>query len=141
MSKSNPPAVPKNANDNAAYAVGYGKPPTHSKFAKGKSGNPSGRPKGSKKNLALVVQDVFEQTVSVGVNGKSKKVALVYAMVTKVVAMAMTGDPASMKMALNLYSTFYSANDDSDIASGSSFELTPEDKAAISQSGLQKALK
>jgi hypothetical protein len=141
MSKSNPPAVPKNANDNAAYDVGYGKPPTHTKFAKGKSGNPSGRPKGSKNNLALAVQDVFGQTVSVGVNGKNKKVALLHAMVTKVAAMAMTGDTASIKIALNLCSTFCLANDNSDIASGSSFELTAEQTEAISKSGLLKDLK
>jgi hypothetical protein len=30
------------------YEVGYGKPPEHAKFKKGKSGNPRGRPKVSR---------------------------------------------------------------------------------------------
>jgi len=34
--------------ENAPYEVGYGKPPKHSQFAKGMSGNPGGRPKGAK---------------------------------------------------------------------------------------------
>jgi len=29
----------------ASYDVGYGKPPIHSRFCKGQSGNPSGRPR------------------------------------------------------------------------------------------------
>ena len=32
----------------SGYEVGYGKPPKHSRFRPGKSGNPKGRPKGSK---------------------------------------------------------------------------------------------
>lgn len=35
-------------NSKASYDVGFKKPPRHSQFAKGKSGNPNGRPRGSK---------------------------------------------------------------------------------------------
>jgi hypothetical protein len=34
------------------YKVGNRKPPLHTRFQKGKSGNPGGRPKGSSKDLA-----------------------------------------------------------------------------------------
>ena len=34
------------SGDGADYEVGYGKPPKHTRFKKGQSGNPKGRPKG-----------------------------------------------------------------------------------------------
>jgi Family of unknown function (DUF5681) len=48
------------------YEVGYGKPPRASRFQKGTSGNPKGRPRGSK-NLASIV--MRESRRRVRVNG------------------------------------------------------------------------
>jgi hypothetical protein len=42
------PASPPTEGNAAGYEVGYGRPPKHTRFRKGQSGNPKGRPKGAK---------------------------------------------------------------------------------------------
>ena len=56
-----------------SYEVGYCKPPKEALFKKGQSGNPSGRPKGSK-SLRAVIQEVLDTKVLVTIGGKRRKV-------------------------------------------------------------------
>jgi hypothetical protein len=41
------------------YDVGYRKPPIHTRFQKGQSGNPSGRPAGRKNILELIAEEAY----------------------------------------------------------------------------------
>lgn len=47
----------------SAYEVGYGKPPMKTRFSKGQSGNPRGRPKGSKNHKPTVNHERLQEIV------------------------------------------------------------------------------
>ncbi|MXO63951.1 DUF5681 domain-containing protein [Qipengyuania oceanensis] len=54
------------------YEVGYGKPPKHSRWAKGQSGNPKGRKKGSR-GLKQDLDQALKERITINVNGKHRK--------------------------------------------------------------------
>jgi hypothetical protein len=56
------------------YKVGYKKPPLHTRFKKGQSGNPRGRPRGAK-NFSTVLNDALNQRVVVTENGRRRKIS------------------------------------------------------------------
>lgn len=62
--------------------VGYANPPASHQFKKGKSGNPKGRPKGSK-NLSTMIEETLFSKVSIREGGTSRQVTLVEAILLK----------------------------------------------------------
>jgi|GEM_PF-83697 len=73
------------------YPVGYRKPPAHSRFEKGVSGNPSGRPKGTL-NLPSVLQKTLRERVVINENGRRTIITKLEAFVKQLVNKAASGD-------------------------------------------------
>jgi hypothetical protein len=74
-------------------AVGYGKPPKHSQFKPGQSGNPSGRKRKEKKfSDPNPVREILLEEIKIMINGKKRKMSKAQALVHKYVGMAMSGD-------------------------------------------------
>jgi Family of unknown function (DUF5681) len=83
------------------YDVGYGKPPLHTRFRKGQSGNPNGRGKGTK-NFATLFMKAMSQPVTINENGKRKKISKLTAAVTQLANDAARGDKKSIQVAFAL---------------------------------------
>jgi hypothetical protein len=81
--------------------VGYGKPPKHTRFQKGKSGNPSGRPK-----KAPLQQELFRKELSRRVTitegGRSQRITKGELLARQVVTRAIKGESTALRMMLRL---------------------------------------
>jgi hypothetical protein len=126
------------------YKVGYSKPPKQSQFKKGTSGNPNGRPRGSK-NPATVINKVFWKPVKVTQDGKPTRIPIIELALTRLVTNAAKGDHKAMELTWKI-STQCSEGTQSGsvtdlIAEGSPFDLTTEEMASISKNKLLKGVK
>ena len=86
------------------YTVGKGKPPEHTRFQKGQSGNPAGRRRGSK-NVATLLEQVLNERVVVTENGKRKRITKLEAMLKQLANKAASGDHRAIKLLMPLAET------------------------------------
>ncbi|HYU11190.1 MAG TPA: DUF5681 domain-containing protein [Stellaceae bacterium] len=85
------------------YAIGYGKPPVRSRFRKGRSGNPGGRPRG--KSLATFLREALAETVTIELGGRRRRFSKGEAIIARLVDGAIEADPRWMKLLLDLLQT------------------------------------
>lgn len=91
----------KKEGPDSSYEVGYAKPPANGRFTKGQSGNPKGRPKGSR-NLASVVLRECRQLVRVNGPRGSRSVTKLEAAVMQLGNKAAQGDLPSQRELFSL---------------------------------------
>lgn len=83
------------------YEVGFGKPPKHTQFQKGRSGNPKGRPKGSK-NIPMLIRKIFDEKVLVNGPRGQRWVTKLEAGITQLANKAAKGDLKAINQAIQL---------------------------------------
>ena len=104
---------------NASYEVGYGRPPAATRFVKGKSGNPAGRPRGSRaapkpapheERLKAIIMDEAYRTILVNDPSGPVSVPIVQAVVRSLAVNAAKGRHRSQELFTTLLSETERAN-------------------------------
>ena len=132
METSQNRSSPEQSNStNADYAVGYRKPPTHTQFKSGQSGYPQGRRKGSK-NESTILRGLLQRKITIRVGGKPRKIAILEAILTRVVEDSLKGNIKSAGFLLNRYGAMVSK----EIGQA---ELSQDDREVL-QASLKKML-
>jgi hypothetical protein len=85
------------------YEVGYKKPPEDSRFKKGESGNPNGRPKGIK-NLKTDLVEELQEKIPVREGDRSVEISKQRLIVKTLVTKTLRGDPRITNTLVNLIS-------------------------------------
>ena len=83
------------------YEVGFGRPPRHTRFKAGQSGNPKGKAKGAV-NLATDVEDELAERIRIREGDKNLKVSKQRALVKALLARALKGDTRAAGLVLQL---------------------------------------
>jgi len=100
------------------YEVGYGKPPEATQFRKGKSGNPRGRPKGSKNTLpalneermkAIILEEAY-RSITVRDGARNISVPIARAVLRSLAVNAVKGQHRSQRLFAELLSAVETSN-------------------------------
>ncbi len=83
------------------HEVGYARPPMHSRFKKGRSGNPKGRPRGSG-SIATITNKILGEKVSVREGDKVWLISKMEAIVRGLSLKALKGDQKAIATVLAL---------------------------------------
>jgi hypothetical protein len=85
----------------APYEVGHKRPPKHSQFKPGQSGNPNGRPKGAR-NLKTDLADELQERIVLREGGERRVVSKQRAMLKRLMERALNGDTKAASLIVTM---------------------------------------
>jgi hypothetical protein len=124
-SQADPAANVEAAAADADNRIGYRRPPRHSRFRTGQSGNPRGRPRGVK-SLPDIVRKIVGQKVTVTENGRARRVPRLEAILLRAAGEASRGDAPALRLLLQLAERYGQS-----VQTGAEREMTGAEDLAI----------
>ena len=109
------------------YEVGYRKPPRDTQFKKGQSGNPKGRPRGTK-NLRTDFLEELNERMTIREGSREVTLSKQRVFLKSLMSGAMKGSPAAIRSILDLAFRYLDPSDDEPQDNRS---LTPDEREAV----------
>ena len=106
--------------------VGYRRPPRHSQFKPGQSGNPKGRPKGTA-NLRTDLREELGERIRVREGERELQISKQRALLKALVAKALKGDARAANVVLTLVEKLFEPESAKEVLP----DLTTEDQAIL----------
>jgi hypothetical protein len=113
------------ATEDPTCDVGYCKPPKHTRFKPGHSGNPRGRPRGTR-NLKTDLAEELAERIPITEGGRKRSVSKQRGMVKQLVAKALKGDVRAASIILDQAERLLGVGTDA-----SNESLTPDRQAIL----------
>jgi Family of unknown function (DUF5681) len=123
------------SSSGARYRVGYGKPPKEHRFQPGESGNPKGRPKGSK-NTSTLLRKILDRKIEVRTGATVRKVSVREAILIRFAESALKGDTKSAHFLLQRYDVAETAQSEVQDILNVRYETLEEAKEALAKEGI-----
>jgi hypothetical protein len=90
-------------NPTGAYVVGYRHPPLHSRFRRGNSGNPRGRPRGrTAEKVRGLMQDELFRTISIRDGDQVLRLPAIRAVLRQTILLALKGNSPAQRRVIDL---------------------------------------
>ena len=86
------------AEDEQNYNVGPGRPPLHTRFKKGRSGNPGGK----RKHMPALLADTLDEPIFITIDGERRQLTKRQAVIHQLVDKSTTADLRATKMLFDM---------------------------------------
>jgi Family of unknown function (DUF5681) len=103
--------------------VGYKQPPTHLQFQPGQSGNPNGRPKGTR-NFKTDLREELSECISIREGDRDISISKQRALIKRLVASAIEGDARSIATLMSFCARAFDEDNDDQ-------QQAPEDREIV----------
>lgn len=108
------------------FQIGYGKPPKQTRFKAGQSGNPRGRPSGTR-NLKTDLAEELAERIAINEGGRRQAVSKQRGMLKQLMAQALNGDVRAASTVIGLVERLLDARADADMSAA----VTAQDEAIV----------